>query len=483
MKIALKKKELFFTGLLTILTLVSGCYGIYAGKYYFCLIPFLALGGWWALHDYSIIYFALLTTLPFSLSISIGSATVDIPSEPLMLCLLPLSSLIILKNRDLDMSFLRHPITLLLAAHFAWMVFVSFFSVNPLHSVKYLLSKTWYITAFFFFTAVLFRKAEDFRKIFWCLLFPLLIVVVYTLIRHYKLGFGFETSNKPMNPFFFNHVLYSSALVIFLPFLVFAWRNKNYNFNIFRNIALGSGLVLFLIGIGFSYTRASWLGIPLAIVVFLVVKNNLMKASLILTGVMIFASVVYIARNYKFMDYAPDFNKTIFHNGDIGGHLKATYQMEDVSGMERIYRWVAAKRMFEDRPILGSGPSTFYPEYRRYTLNSFYTYVSDNPEHSSTHNYFLMVLCEQGIAGFLLFTSLCVLLLLTGTKIYKTSGNIQHRNLAMACTISLTIFYLHLMLNDLVETDKIGSLFFIVMAILVKLDIWTREQQGGPQEN
>jgi O-antigen ligase len=154
--------------------------------------------------------------------------------------------------------------------------------------------------------------------------------------------------------------------------------------------------------------------------------------------------------------------------------------MQDASGMERIYRWVAAKRMVQDKPIFGTGPSTFYPEYKRYTLNSFHTYVSDNPEMSSTHNYFLMVLCEQGVIGFLFFSSISVMLLLTGSRLYNGLQEKQHRNLAMACTISLVILYFHLTLNDLIETDKVGSLFFICMAILVRLDQWSKQAKAIP---
>ena len=62
--------------------------------------------------------------------------------------------------------------------------------------------------------------------------------------------------------------------------------------------------------------------------------------------------------------------------------------------MERVYRWVAATRMFKDHPWMGFGPGNFYPYYMHYTLSDFETYVSDNPERSTAHNYPLLLLAE-----------------------------------------------------------------------------------------
>jgi O-antigen ligase len=474
MKIALKNDHLWLISFLALLSILSAGLVIYSGKFYSSALPFVALVVYAALHDYRIVYYLLLLTLPFSMPFGIGSANIDLPTEPLMIVLLGLSMIILIRNRNIDMSFLRHPITLLLIIHFTWMIAVSMFSVNPLFSIKYLLSKAWYIAAFYFFTCLLLQKIEDFRKIFWLLFLPFLCVILYTLIRHYQLGLSFETSNIPMSPFFLNHVMYSTALVVFLPFVFSAYFNNAYNLNAFKRFWLGFGLLLFVLAIGFSYTRASWLGIPIGVMVYFIVKKNLMKISLILTFIFIVGSAVYLSKEYRYMQFAPDYQQTIYHRGDIEGHLRATYKMKDVSGMERIHRWIAAKRMFESRPFMGSGPSTFYSEYKIFTLKSFKTYVSDNPEQSSTHNYYLMVLCEQGIIGLALFLAISTYLLIIGAKLYRTLQDREYKNLAMACTISLVIFYFHLMLNDLVETDKIGSLFFISMAILVKLDLWAR---------
>src|SRR5204863_8437894 len=112
--------------------------------------------------------------------------------------------------------------------------------------------------------------------------------------------------------------------------------------------------------------------------------------------------LTYPFTNNNYLDYAPEFKETIIHD-EFGQHLSSTFEGKDVSSMERIYRWVAATRMFKDHPWMGFGPGNFNPYYKSYTVSSFETYVSDNPEHSTAHNYPLLLLAEQGTIGLAIF--------------------------------------------------------------------------------
>jgi len=73
-------------------------------------------------------------------------------------------------------------------------------------------------------------------------------------------------------------------------------------------------------------------------------------------------------------------------------------------------------RMAADRPLVGFGPGAFYESYVPYTLSSFQTYVSDNPEKSGIHNYYLMTSVEQGIPGLILFLILTILPLILAIR-------------------------------------------------------------------
>ncbi|RYY14013.1 MAG: hypothetical protein EOO36_14950 [Cytophagaceae bacterium] len=186
----------------------------------------------------------------------------------------------------------------------------------------------------------------------------------------------------------------------------------------------------------------------------------------------------YFVSGDRFMRFAPDYEKTIWHGGNFEAHLASTYKFEDVSGMERVYRWVAAARMIADKPVVGSGPSTFYPEYKRYTVSGFRTYVSDNREHSTAHNYFLLTLAEQGVPGFVLFCILVGTALLTAERLYHRSlAHPEVHRVVLAATLSLVIIVFHLFLNELVEVDKIGSMFLVLLAVLVRANTWLEESQ------
>jgi len=176
------------------------------------------------------------------------------------------------------------------------------------------------------------------------------------------------------------------------------------------------------------------------------------------------------------MNYTPNFERTITHHS-FDNLLEATLLGQDISLAERYYRWIAGIYMVGERPVLGSGPSTFYNEYKSYTLSSFKTYVSGNEERSGVHNYFLMVLVEQGVPGLLIFLLFSYILFAEGERIYHRQKKQKHKDVVMASLLSLSIMYSLLVINDMVEADKIGAIFFFAAGILVKFDMLAEKDE------
>ena len=133
--------------------------------------------------------------------------------------------------------------------------------------------------------------------------------------------------------------------------------------------------------------------------------------------------------------------------------------------------------MVADKPLMGFGPGNFYHFYKEYTLSRFSTYVSDNPEKSGIHNYYLMVALEQGILGLIIFLMLIYNIVLQGQRIYHETRNRKDRDLVMAALLSSIVIDAFLLMNDMVETDKVGSLFFFNIALLVTLDLKNKRLQ------
>jgi len=157
--------------------------------------------------------------------------------------------------------------------------------------------------------------------------------------------------------------------------------------------------------------------------------------------------------------------------------------MEDISTVERFYRWVAGFYMVAEKPWLGHGPSTFYSEYKSYTVNSYKTYVSDNPEKSGIHNNFLMVTVEQGIIGLIIMLSLAFLPLIVAEQTYHKLKDKNDRTLVMCAAISFALINITILINDLLEADKVGPFFFLSAAIIVLFSNKVEMQRAEAQKH
>jgi O-antigen ligase len=117
--------------------------------------------------------------------------------------------------------------------------------------------------------------------------------------------------------------------------------------------------------------------------------------------------------------------------------------------------------------LTGFGPTTFYSNYKSYTVPLFRTWVSDNKEKSTVHNYFLLLLIEQGVPGLLLFLALVGTMFWYAQRLYKrTADSFWETTFAVVGAILLIQCTVNF-LSDLIETDKVGSAFYLCVAVLV----------------
>ena len=440
------------------------------------LLPgLLAVGLLVAVVEWRWLYYLLFFLLPFSEEISLfGGLSMDVPSEPLMLALTAcVAGALLLGTGRLPRREWVHPLLIILALMLLWTAIDTTFSVDKTKSIKYLSAKVWYLGPFLLGTLLIVRRPADTWHFAAMYAAGATLSVLYVVSRHATRGFSFEQINWALHPFFRNHVIYAAMLALLLPFGWFALQaTQKAGGRLAWQLALG----VLLFGLLTSYTRAAIVSVPIAGVFYVVLRLRLTKALLLTVALGTAGAVTYFVSGDTFMEFAPNYERTIFNGKNFEKHLEATYKFQDVSGMERVYRWVAAARMIGDKPLVGSGAATFYPEYKRYTVKSFRTYVSDNPEKSTTHNYFLLQLAEQGVPGFLLFLTLLATTLLLAERLYhRAAKRPEVRRVVLAATLSLVIIVFHLVLNELVEVDKIGPMFFICLALLVRADTWLTE--------
>ena len=239
-------------------------------------LPLVALVGFVALADFRLLYFLLWTSVIISTEFYLpGGFGTDLPSEPLALLLIGVGGLWFLSRvRNIDFSNLMHPLTLVVLLHFGWICVTALTAGNSFVSIKYAMAKSWYLGAYFFLPFAIFRNFKTIKTWIWFIAIPLLLTVIWVMVRHSQLGFSFSTISTIVSPFYRNHVNYACTIVVFLPYI--AWLYSTLSSKRKKQGLIASMLFL-LIALYFSYTRAAYLCIPIMIAYYFVVKLKLTK--------------------------------------------------------------------------------------------------------------------------------------------------------------------------------------------------------------
>lgn len=458
------QESLVFFVLWSVLGVVCIWASILSEQYWLLIIPPSIFVIILTILDFRYLYYLLFLVLPFSVEYYLPNGLgTDLPTEPLLWVITGVSLLMFVRSfGETKISIFKNLLTYLLFFHISWIFFTSCISEDFTRSIKFFLAKIWYVIPFYLLFAGLVKDEKFMKRILLILLWGLLMAITYVLIRHAQFDFSFKSSNSVVRPIFRNHVSYAAILVVFLPYLL-TLKVLTSSFLLKKMIPfLG---VLFVIAIYFSYTRAAIVSIGIALVAYAIIRRKLVKTTLIISSLALVVLLGFLIHNNNYLRFAPQYERTITHHR-FDNLIEATYKLEDISTMERVYRWVAGVEMIIDRPLTGFGPGTFYNFYKSYTVTSFRTYVSDNPDQSGVHNYFLMTFVEQGLIGFLIFVALCFTVLIYGERIYHLAVYTKEKSLIMSALLSFIIILSMLLINDLVETDKVGTFFFMNTAII-----------------
>ncbi|RTL58238.1 MAG: O-antigen ligase family protein [Sphingobacteriales bacterium] len=442
----------------------------------FVYIPFAILAVLFVLfYDIKVLFFLLLFFIPFSVEYAVtDTLSTDLPDEPMMVGLAGCIILYILYDPSTIKKYIKHPLIQLLFLELTWIFITIFFAYEKEVSIKFLLAKSWYVLSFVFGTILLVRTKKDFALLALCYVVPMLVITVWTLYNHSFAGFSFAEANHVMHPFFRNHVNYSSLLVCVVPMLYLIRKfTPGLNKKLWKWVT-----VIILIGLLFSYARGAWLALIVGLATFYIVKKNQLKKILQLATLVVLLGVALLSVNDNYLKFAPDHDQTIFHK-DFGEHIVATYTLRDVSNAERFYRWIAGVRMSMHQPLTGYGPNNFYANYKRFADPRFRTWVSNNADHSSVHNYFLLLMIEQGIPGMIIFYLLLFYMFLYAQNLYHRIKDEFYKEVSLSIAVILSMIITVIMLSDLIETDKIGGLFYVCLGLLVTIDYKTRDEDKG----
>ena len=171
-------------------------------------------------------------------------------------------------------------------------------------------------------------------------------------------------------------------------------------------------------------------------------------------------------------------------SNDLADHISSISNIStDASNLERINRWQCAIAMFKEKPFLGWGPGTYAFNYAPYQLTSQRTIISTNSgDGGNAHSENFGSMSESGFIGMLSFVLLIVVVLITGIKAYARSDDKRVKTILLASLMSLITYYLHSFLNNFLDTDKASVPFWGFTAMIVALDIYTRNQVKEAKE-
>ncbi len=392
---------------------------------------------------------------------------VSLPTEPLMFGVLLIFLAKILFEHQYDRKIAVHPISYLIYLSLFWMFITSLTSQLPIVSIKHLLSRLWFVVPFYFVAALMFKDKKNIHRFLWLYMIALSFIIFYTLSVHSTYGFDENAGHWVMSPFYNDHTAYGAAIAIFYPVIIMYIFYPR--FVLWKRMISVFLFVVYTVAIFFSYSRAAWISVIVAFIVFILVMLKI-KFRWFLLGLTVFLGIFFgfqqqilnrLERNKQ--DSSANFVE----------HIRSiTNISSDASNLERINRWQSAIRLYQERPFVGWGPGTYQFVYAPFQRANEKTVISTNlGDKGNAHSEYLGPLSEEGLPGMLLVIFLVGLIIYTGLMVYR-KGNIEVKFLSLAATLGLVTYYTHGLLNDFLNTDKLSVPVWGFTALIVALNVY-----------
>ncbi len=445
----------------------------YYGNYFVNLLSVLLIFIYLSVFSYEKLFFIAVFLTPLSIPLdeffSKLEFNLSIPSEGIFAILLFIIALKFFKERNyFKVDIFKHPVSIAILFYLFWILLTAITSTMPLVSFKFFLVKLWFIIPIYFFSFKLFSHKKNINLFFWLYIISFTIVIFYTINNHLSYGFYNKlAAHIAMCPFYNNHTSYGAILAMYIP--VIAYFLFSFKTNQLNKIISFIFLLIFLIALVLSYTRAAWISLIAAIIFGLIIYLRINIKLVIFVGLAtIIALFVFRLEIIDKLDKNKQDSST-----DLNEHVKSISNIAtDASNLERINRWSSALKMFKEKPVFGWGSGTYMFKYAAFQKADDKTIISTNfGEVGNTHSEYIGPLAERGFIGILSILAIIFFTLKTALNVYAKSDNKQVKNLVLSLIMGLTTYYIHGLLNNYLDTDKASVPFWGFTAIIVYLDI------------
>lgn len=343
----------------------------------------------------------------------------------------------------------------------------------PLVSFKHLLARLWFVVPFYLLGIHLFRKRSNINRFIWFYTVPLLIVIAYTTYHHAQYDFNEREGHWVMEPFYNDHTVYGAVLALFLPLFCGFTFTKVYS----RTTRFLSFLVvvILMMAIVLSYSRAAWLSLAFVLGVLLIVLLRIKFKWIVFMSVIL--GILFYLFSFQILDRLEKNQQG--PSANFAEHMRSISNIStDNSNLERINRWQSAFRMFEERPLFGFGPGTFQFEYAPFQRAQEKTLISTNAgDKGNAHSEYIGPLAEQGLPGMLLVFLLVGSVIVIAMRVYRRSAEREVKMLSLTLMLALLSYFMHGLLNNFLDSDKASVPVWGLIAAVVALDLYTRGRE------
>ncbi|GAB5539789.1 MAG: hypothetical protein Salg2KO_18920 [Salibacteraceae bacterium] len=418
--------------------------------------------------DWLFMLITLLTPISIAFEDLPGGFGLSLPTEPLIFGLMMVFLFKVFYDGIFDSRVLFHPLSIAIALNLGWVFITIFPSEEPIVSVKFFLSRIWYVIGFFFIATQVFRNPNNIRRFLWFYIVPLTLVGIYTVAMHSTHQFDDKSSHWVMQPFFKDHTSYGAILAMYYPIVwAYLWSK---NLTVTTKVVVAVITTILTIAIVLSYTRAAWVSLVGAIGIMVVLLLRVRPWVLAIGVITVIGG--YVAFEDQIMMNLEKNRQD--SSDDLAEHVNSISNVAtDASNLERINRWSAALRMFEERPILGFGPGTYKFKYAPYQHSSQLTIISTNfGDLGNAHSEYFGPLAEMGIFGLITLLGIIVVALYKFITLYLRLTNREMKLILMGTFLGWCTYLIHGVLNNYLDLDKANVPFWGFLAILVAIDLY-----------
>lgn len=441
--------------------------------HYALLIPAVLTFAYWFIFKLDVLFYILAFSVPISASLEMLRIynplgfEVSLPSEPILIALLGVAGYKLIFYFDLFKDLLKHPIFKGILFYLLTLFFTTITSSMHVISLKFILSRLWLMLPCLIFGFIVFRDNKNFYRFVALLSLGTSLVVTYSILNLASKGFDLQAAHFAMQPFYKDHTVYGASitLIAFLSFFQIGNKNISSQMRIFFIVTTA----IIALGIVFSYTRASWVSIVAAVGVYVVMRLripfNLIAVSVVSLGLFLFSF------SNEILDTLD--NNSQDSSGNFSEHISSMSNIStDASNLERLNRWYCAISLWEEHPIVGSGPGTYQFLYAPYQKPGTRSIISTNDgDGGNAHSEFLGALSDSGIIGLLGIIVFLYVTLRYGIRLYYKIESITDKRIIMGILLALISYFIHGILNNYLDSDKCAVPIWTSVCMLIVLGI------------